>query len=485
MNLEELQSRGEMMQEELGREYYETGCGNKRKANFQDIYDKYDDLTGDEALGVVRASGSTQLTEWVVGLRTGKKVAQLDEKRHSWEQEATVSIAGACVPYLKVPIEISNSSDREYRKALDTARSRLAAGNLTDLLRERFRVEHEEVEALDLGDYVAAVGRLADIDLDDLGRQADAFLTETADIYRDSLTRLVAKRLGAGVNGLVRSDAAWVFRADDFDHAFDPAGAVQLAVDQMREMGLDAAQAGRVHFDTEDRPGKQPRAFCVPVRVPHEVYLVLRPRGGHYDYRTLWHELGHAMHFASVDPEMSFEARWLGDNSVTEGFAMLWDHLTLDGDWLRQYTALSGRDVANLAFELAVSELYMLRRYAAKLCYELALHRSDFCDAGGEYVDRLTSATLFTYPAEDWLLDVDAGFYAARYLRAWQLEAAIASELRERFDTDWYRNPRAGSFVQHLMSRGQADPAHRLTTEVTGCALTFDAARARVAGILS
>ncbi|MEE8251715.1 MAG: hypothetical protein V3R24_08245, partial [Gemmatimonadales bacterium] len=178
MNLEELQSRGEMMQEELGREYYETGCGNKRKANFQDIYDKYDDLTGDEALGVVRASGSTQLTEWVVGLRTGKKVAPLDEKRHSWEQEATVSIAGACVPYLKVPIEISNSSDREYRKALDTARSRLAAGNLTDLLRERFRVEHEEVEALDLGDYVAAVGRLADIDLDDLGRQADAFLTE-------------------------------------------------------------------------------------------------------------------------------------------------------------------------------------------------------------------------------------------------------------------------------------------------------------------
>ena len=46
----------------------------------------------------------------------------------------------------------------------------------------------------------------------------------------------------------------------------------------MSEMGLDAKHGGRIRFDTEERHGKKPRAFCVPVQVPAEVYLVLRPR---------------------------------------------------------------------------------------------------------------------------------------------------------------------------------------------------------------
>ena len=37
------------------------------------------------------------------------------------------------------------------------------------------------------------------------------------------------------------------------------------------------------------------RAFCAPVRVPHEVYLVLRPHGGQTDWTTFLHELGHAL----------------------------------------------------------------------------------------------------------------------------------------------------------------------------------------------
>ena len=54
------------------------------------------------------------------------------------------------------------------------------------------------------------------------------------------------------------------------------------------------------------------------------------------------------------------------------------------------------------------------------------------------------------------------------------MEAALAQELTNKFDTDWYRNPRAGSFVQHLMSRGQGDPAHKLVLDVTGNNLTFE-----------
>ena len=50
------------------------------------------------------------------------------------------------------------------------------------------------------------------------------------------------------------------------------------------------------------RPKKSPRAFCAPVRVPGEVYLVLSPVGGRDDFSVLFHEAGHAEHYANVDP---------------------------------------------------------------------------------------------------------------------------------------------------------------------------------------
>ena len=473
MNLTELVTTGEAMQEDLGREYYLTGAGRKAEPEFQKIYDRYRVFLGDEALELVRDSGSLVLLEWLVELRTGRKTSHLDEKQILWEQDTKLDVDGRVIDYLKAPIELANSADRAYRIALDDVRAKASAG-LDDLRRDRFRLEHEEAARLGMGGYVEALSTLSGIDFGELGQRSADFLSATQDIYSDCLAELVRGRLGLGLSDLVRADVAWAFRAEGYDSAFRPESKLDVAVRQMNDMGLDATHGGRVRFDTEERDGKHPRAFCVPVKVPTEVYLVLRPQGGHGDYRTFWHELGHAMNFASPSSDMSFEARWLGDNSVTEGFAMLWDHLTADRLWLRKYVELNEGDVQKMGREFAVHELYLARRYAAKLIYELSLHKSDFVGLGAEYAERLSSATLFEYTEHDCLSDVDPGFYCARYLRAWQLEAVLSSSLRERFDEDWFRNPRAGAFVHELMSLGQSQPAHELARSVAETPLTFD-----------
>ncbi len=465
---------GEAMHQELGREYYLTGAGLKREATFQTIYDKYASLLTDDALEAARAAGSEALLEWIVGVRAGRLVAPLEERQLTWEQSAVVQVEGRAIPYLRVPIELSNEPDREARLTIDQQRARLVAAQLNPLRREWFAREHAALAGLGYPDYVAGIARLSGIDLAALGAACSAFLAATGDLYRDALARLVNRRVGVPLGQLMRADVGWAFRAGDYDGGFPLEGLVETAVRQMRDMGVDAHQSGRVRFDTDERPDKQPRAFCVPVRVPDEVYLVLRPRGGHQDYRTLWHEMGHAVHFASIDPARSFADRWLGDNSVTEGFAMLLDHLTADPGWLARYTGLSRAQVDDLRYELLVYDLYGVRRYAAKLGYELLLHGGDLSDGADAYAERLTEATLFRYDGADWLVDVDPAFYAARYLRAWQLEAAVTTTLVERYDEDWYRNPRAGAFLQHVMSRGQAEPADRLVQEITGSPLSFD-----------
>jgi hypothetical protein len=467
-------ARGEEMYQALGRESYLTGAGLKPEPQFQQIYGRFADLTGPEAIAVTRRNGSMELLEWAVDLAVGRETAALEERQLTWEQASTLRVGEREIPYLRASIDIANSPDREFRMALDDARVAAVERGLNDIRRQRFEIERDALRGLEMGDYVAARSALAGIDLDALGRGATAFLARTEAAYRDSLARLVRQRLGRDLGGLVRSDASWTFRAHQFDASFAPGALVPTAERQMREMGIDPAQRGRIRFDTAERPGKQPRAFCAPVQVPHEVYLVLRPQGGHQDYRTFWHEHGHALHFGSMDPALPFAARWLGDNSVTEGFAMLWDHMTLERDWLTRYAGMSSRDARTLEFELGVSELFMARRYAAKLGYELVLHRGSYDAGGGEYAERLSTATLFRFPAGFCLVDVDPGFYAARYLRAWQLQAILGAFLRERFDEDWYRNPRAGAFIQHLMSGGQAENADRLAVRVTGAALDFE-----------
>ncbi len=473
------------MQEALGREHYLALAGHKSEPEFQKIFRHYRQLTSDKAIAASSEAGSLAMLEWLVGLRVEQAVIRLEEQQIKWQHDTVLAVDAREIEYLRVPTELANSADRRYRIVLDNSRSSTHAAELNVIRRDRFTLEREEMANLGYLDYVGAIARLSGIDLVRLGQSAASFLTETMDMYRECLARVLAQRLGLTIDRLTRADAAWAFRADRFDAAFPADRLLETAQNQMEEMGLEISWGGRVRLDTEERPGKQARTFCVLVRVPEEVYLVTRPHGGNNDYRAFWHKLGHAMHFSSPSKDLPFESRWLGDTSVTEGFAMLWDHITLVPAWLVRYGELGKSAAKDLAFELAVQELHMVRRYAAKLTYELLLHRSNYDGMGSEYASALTAATCFQYPEEDYLVDVDPGFYAARYLRAWQMEAVLQVTLRERFDEDWYRNPAAGRFLRELMERGQEIPTDRLVKDVTSWRLSFNAVRERLEEMLN
>jgi hypothetical protein len=241
-------------------------------------------------------------------------------------------------------------------------------------------------------------------------------------------------------------------------------------------MGVDPDANGRILFDTGDREGKRSRAFCAPVRVPDQVYLVLRPHGGQTDWNTFLHELGHALHFAYMRPDHPMEFRWMGDNSVTEGYAMLFDHLTQDAGWLWRYTGLDKKTSPAFLRSGGFEELHFLRRYCAKLIYETQLYGGELSwDALPDlYVELLTRATGFQYARADAFVDVDPRYYSARYLRAWQLQALLTETLTEKYNADWWRNPKAGPWmVQELFGEAQRELAQEQAQRVSGKALSF------------
>ena len=171
------------------------------------------------------------------------------------------------------------------------------------------------------------------------------------------------------------------------------------------------------------------------------------------------------------------EFRWLGDNSVTEGYAMLFDHLMQDAGWLQRYTGLETQHDAGVPAQRRRSRSCTSCGATARSCiYEVQLYGGDVSwDALPDlYVELLTGATSFQYARADAFVDVDPRFYAARYLRAWQLQALITETLRERYDADWWRNPRAGPWIaESLMAHGQELPAGAIAAQLGAAGLSF------------
>ena len=150
------------------------------------------------------------------------------------------------------------------------------------------------------------------------------------------------------------------------------------------------------------------------------------------------------------------EFRVLGDNSVTEGFAFLFDHLVEDPEWLRRH--LGGEADPELAAHVRAVRLLFVRRYAAKLPYELDVHRVDPPDNAAlraRYATLLGTAARVRWPEQTYLADLDPGFYVACYLRAWALETHLRAHLRERFGERWFEQREAGDALRTLWRDGQ------------------------------
>ena len=116
--------------------------------------------------------------------------------------------------------------------------------------------------------------------------------------------------------------------------------AARAARRRSANLGIDLDAQENVHLDVEERPTKTPRAFCAPIEIPGKVMLVIQPQGGPDDWYALFHEAGHTEHFAFTSPDLKMEEKRLGDNAVTEGWAMLFDHLIDDRAWLEQHARL-------------------------------------------------------------------------------------------------------------------------------------------------
>jgi hypothetical protein len=472
MNLAAYRADAEEFVSSLDREYYQHFAGLKDDFDIEPIYEAHAELFSRESVQRLREEGTRQLVEFAAHGHIGRAIKAEEAELARREASLEIEVDGEPIPYRQAPVVQSNEPDPERRARIEQARLEAGERELNPLLREMLERSHALVRELGWQSMREMCEELSGVDLVALESQTSAFLQATESAYEPALSGPLERELGFGFERLQRSDLAYFFRARTLDDAYR--GERLLASLEETLAGLGLSPPG-VILDVEQRPKKTPRAFCAPVRVPDEVYLVIAPRGGRDDFETLLHEAGHAQHFAHMRPGLPMDYRYLGDNSITESFAFLLQHLAADPAWLR--ARLGVEDPGPVVEHARAEKLVFLRRYAAKLAYELELHSSpaSLDPLRDVYRRRLSEALHVEWPSASWLGDVDPFFYASAYIRAWALETHVRRLLRERFGENWFEEREAGEFLKELWRPGQELRGDELLHELTGEELRFDA----------
>jgi oligoendopeptidase F len=250
---------------------------------------------------------------------------------------------------------------------------------------------------------------------------------------------------------------AYVRRLSPLEAVYTKERATAICLETLKELGFDLAADPNIRPDLDDRPQKSPRACVIASDPPTIVHLITRAQGGLHDYQAFLHEAGHALHYAGCDPKLPYTFRRLSrDHALTEIYSYIVEAISREPGWHELHFELSEEDAHRNAQATTFLEALLLRRYSAKLDFELDFWGRFAEDGGtaGGYAERLTAAMGVRYRSDSYLSDMDAGFYSADYLRAWIRSAQLRSRLTEEVGEDWWRSPETGERLRALFREG-------------------------------
>ncbi len=399
-------------------------------------------------------------------------VRRLTEQIGEYEAAATVEWMGRTMTFQDLTVAITAERDRETRREIYD--KRLEVIEASNAMRaERLVNLHESARSLEYSSYVELFEQLRQLDYSTIARDAATLLSQTEPAYVTRLHEVMKRDLAISIDQAERPDAMYLLHLTGFDDRFPSGQMLQVYRKTMAGLGIRTDTQRNIEIDSEPRPRKNPRAFCMPISVPEEIKLVIRPAGGQSDYQSFLHESGHAQQYGWASANLPPEFKYSGDYALTETYAFLFNHLISDSDWLAVFLNL--KDSADFVRSVMLARLVTVRRYGAKLIYELRLHLDEnLADSSQLYAELQTSATGFKTGPGEFLFDLDDSFYSASYLRAWAFEVSLREYLKTRFGARWWASRRAGDFLKEIWETGDRYTADEMAAQIGIGPIQFD-----------
>jgi hypothetical protein len=365
---------------------------------------------------------------------------------------------GSAVPPARVPSLLAGEADPGRRAALERA--------WADAARRSAKAEAPRLEAMAAGARALGHASLLTLAAELRGAEpealvvlAEAVIATTDAAYRTLLDALARLELGVGLAEVRGGDLPRLLRAGDDPRSFPAARAGADVQQTLSTLGLGLAGRDGVLLDAEARPGKDPRALALPVKVPDGVRLATTPASGAAALRAVLHEAGAAAFYAHVTTSV-LEFRRLG-TATAEAWATLFEDLAGDPAWLADRTGLSESHLAPLVRALAARRLHEARSLAARILVEVARARDP---AHATAAAQAALRWAFARPVGADELDVflaerDPLLESVESLRAVLLGAQAEAHLASLAEAPWWRASASGARLRELFADGSRLPA--------------------------
>lgn len=467
------------------REQYLFHSGQKAGLEIAHIYDRYSDLFSLDSITRLKQNlkdtpehfeteraSLNRLLAFAVEQFLENSIKELTESISEYEAAAAIELMGREMTFHDSAAALTIDQDRPSRLAI--YKKRLSVIDASNNLRaERLTRLHTAARSLGYESYTSLFEKLRRLDYRALARESETLLARTESLYVAKLDEALRRDLGIRVEEAERPDCTYFAHLTGYDDRFPAAKLLEVYRGTMAGLGINVDAQKNIEIDSLARPRKSCRAFCMPISVPNDIRLVIRPTGGQSDYQSLFHESGHAQHYAWASESLRPEFKHSGDYALTETYAFLFNHLISDRAWLTGF--LGFRDNQDFIRSSLLARLITVRRHVAKLIYERELHAGE--DPGGSaqaYAELQTTATKFKTGPTEFLFDLDDGFYSASYVRAWAFEAQLREHLKTRFGQQWWASRQAGNFLKEMWETGDRYTADEMAAQVGTGPIAFD-----------
>lgn len=477
---------------ELGR--YKQHAGLDTEPCARSLYDRHSGLFTLEAIrdleSCLDASPEDFETERS-GVRTLLGAARLGyvelqalqttEELARYEWSTAVSWEGEEIPLPAIPTRLAREQ-RDARRHQLYERWLEVVSAWDDLRAQRFGLLRRSAQALGFDSLNALYADISGVSEDRLERAAKSFLESTGPLYTSILASTVARgEPNVSLAQLHYSDFYYLETMPQVSGFFREEDLMVSYAQTMSGLGIHVAEQQNIVIDTETRKKKKTGDACFAVHPPDDVRLVVASPEGVSAYSNFWHEAGRAQCYAWCSQELASkhpEFVYSPDAATTQGYGSLFSSLLIECDWLAEFLpGVSQSRAREIASGVAFLALSRVRRWCAKLSYEILLHNAD--DVRSEqmrstYKELQGQATGSRTSPTPYLFDVEVRPMSASLLRAAAFGAGLGEYLRTRYGYRWWTSRKAGDELRDLWNTGSRYSVEELARRVGFDEISFD-----------
>lgn len=296
------------------------------------------------------------------------------------------------------------------------------------------------------------------------------FLNNLGNGARDKFYELANKAAASvlGKQTIEYYDDYYVFRHSIFA-PIDSVFAKLQAIPKMNQIYSNLGFSLRkINIDLENRTGKYSSPIMFPVYVPNDIRVLSNTVSPFSDFTSYCHEMGHALHYSSIDINRPYHDRMNVAISAAEGFptgisevfSILFENIATNPIFLEKDLGLDEKTINDIIMRKKFMDLYFITFYTANSLFKIDFWKENLSiqQANERYSDLTERFMKIKYPGEYWqthhiLSQQDV--YAPSYLLAAVRAFEVGKYLEKKFGQDWWNNAQAGAWIRSdLMAPG-------------------------------